>query len=110
MNRIITIGRELGRRLSEIMEIAYYDQEACSFVCLCRYEKQVKRCREKDPEENRTDAALEREILKIDKGRASYYNHFTGLEWGNREHYDLCMNTTNCEIKNLAQRLSGMFY
>lgn len=26
------------------------------------------------------------------------------------EHYDLCINTINCEIKNLAQRLSGMFY
>ena len=27
MNRIITIGRELGYRIAEKLQIAYYDQE-----------------------------------------------------------------------------------
>lgn len=86
------------------------DKEPARLFVYADMKSKIKRCREKDSEENRTDAVLEREILKIDKGRAAYYNYFTGLEWGNREQYDLCINTTNCEIKNLAQRLSGMFY
>lgn len=86
------------------------DKEPARLFVYADIKSRIVRCREKDPEENRTDAALEKEILKIDKGRAAYYNHFTGLEWGNRKNYDLCVNTTNCKIKNLAQRLSGMFY
>ena len=199
MNRIITIGREfgsggreLGRRLSEIMEVAYYDQEIiseiakrtelseqyvhqfmdqhpvfsypihiggrftnaahplleqsqqiyasqreiilemaehsdCIIVGRCAdfiladkkpvrlfihadMPSKIARCREKDPEEKRTDAELERAIKEIDKGRAAYYNRFTGLKWGDRRYYDLCINTTNWTIRHLAERLSGMLY
>lgn len=199
MSRIITIGREfgsggreLGRRLSEIMEIAYYDQEIiteiskrtkmsmqyvqevteqkpvfsypihtgrrfmatinpaleqsqqifsrqreiiremaersdCIIIGRCAdyiladkkpirlflyadMESRIARCRQKDPEENRTDAVLEKEIREIDKGRAAYYNYFTDQKWGDRRYYDLCVNTTSWVIKNLAQRLSGMLY
>lgn len=111
--------REILRELAEksdciiIGRCADYilaDREPARLFIYADMKSKIRRCREKDPEENRTDAVLEREILKIDKGRAAYYNHFTGQEWGNREHYDLCINTTNCEIKSLAQRLSGMFY
>lgn len=86
------------------------DKEPVRLFVYADMESRIARCREKDPEENRTDAVLEKRIREIDKGRAAYYNHFTGQKWGDRKYYDLCINTTSWVIKNLAQRLSGMLY
>lgn len=35
----------------------------------------------------------EKRILKIDKMRAKYYEHYTGRDWDNAHNYDLCLNT-----------------
>ena len=32
-------------------------------------------------------------VALTDKRRASYYRYFTGLEWNNADHYDLCLNS-----------------
>jgi cytidylate kinase len=37
---------------------------------------------------------LEKQILAIDKHRAEYYNYYTGREWENARHYDLCLNSS----------------
>ncbi len=37
---------------------------------------------------------LEKQILAIDKHRAEYYNYYTGREWENAKHYDLCLNSS----------------
>lgn len=36
---------------------------------------------------------IRRYVNKRDKGRASYYQHFTANTWGKAQHYDLCINT-----------------
>jgi cytidylate kinase len=36
---------------------------------------------------------LSDKITRIDKGRASYYKHYAGSNWGNLQAYDLCLNT-----------------
>ncbi len=36
----------------------------------------------------------EKEILAIDKHRAEYYNYYTGRDWENARHYDLCLNSS----------------
>ena len=52
---------------------------------------------------------MARKIRKIDKERARYYEFYTGLTWGDRSNYDLCINTTNTDIKQLVPALAKMF-
>lgn len=202
MNRIITIsrefgsgGREFGRRLSEALGIAYYDQEiireiakrtslseqyiqaitekrpifsypihigkslypmlnpvgsgfeqamavyqeqariitemasksACVIVGRCAdhilkeqnpfrifvyadMESKLKRCREKEPEdEGMTDKELKRHIMDVDKRRSQFYEFYTGHSWGDKLNFDLCINTTNTEIKKAVAVFAKLF-
>lgn len=34
-----------------------------------------------------------KDILRMDKKRATYYNYYTGQIWGNASNYDMCINT-----------------
>lgn len=61
------------------------------------------RCRERGAEhENLTDRELKQQISRVDKNRAKYYEFYTGHRWGERLNYDLCINTTDRSIKELA--------
>ncbi len=200
MNRIITIarefgsgGRELGKRLSELLGFAYYDKEiveeiarrtqlaesyvqqiieqkhtavfpinvgrtlshslsndyvmkqfaavyaeqanvlremsqksSCIIVGRCAdyilrdkdplrlfvyadIDSRMERCRLKaDETETLTDKQLRREILKIDKNRAAYYEYYTGRTWGDHANYDLCINTSRISVKECAKMLANM--
>lgn len=199
MNRIITVGREFGsggrefgKRLSEILGIAYYDQEIitelvnqtelseqyvrnivehkpvlafpihigrtfytagnpvieqsrmiyqkqcevirqmaeksdCVIVGRCadyilqesrpyriflyaEMEKKMSRCREMEPEQEKlTDKELQKKIKEVDKQRSRYYDFYTGQAWGSRINYDLCINSTNWTIKEIAEAVAGLF-
>ena len=37
-------------------------------------------------------------ILKTDKGRAGYYNFYSGKKWGQADTYDLCINSAKVGI------------
>lgn len=198
MNQIITIsrefgngGRELGRRLSELLHFAYYDQEIITEIAkrtdlaedyvrqvtetrpiisypihigvtfqrarneaiaqkaavfqeqcdllkelaeksncvivgrsadniLSAYapyrifvysdlESKMARCRLKGKEEQElSEHELKRQIRAVDKRRAEYYNFLTGQTWGDKENYDLCINTANRSIKKIAPGLAQM--
>ena len=65
-------------------------------------EWKVKRCRERaSAEEHLTDRELEKKIRQIDAGRARHQKLLTDRKWGAPEGYDLCINTTNLEIKKI---------
>ena len=77
-------------------------------------ESKIARCRKNEsadyPEgahseaaENLTDKELTRRIEQINKGRADYYEFYTGQKWGDKEYYDLCVNTSGRDIKVLAE-------
>lgn len=200
MNKIITIGREfgsggreLGRRLSEILGFAYYDKEIiseiakrtsmseqyvqtiidhkpifsfpihigrsfymsantsfeltmkvyqeqtriitemseksdCVIVGRCAdyilrefnpfrifvyadMDSKIKRCREKaSKDENLTDKELKQKITGIDKRRAKYYEFYTGHSWGDRLNFDICINTTQSAIKDIAPIIARFIY
>lgn len=46
-------------------------------------------------------------INKVEKRRAAYYNYYTGYTWGNPQYYDLCVNTSNHNLEDLADHIAG---
>ena len=73
-------------------------------------QSRVARCKQRSPEsESLSDKQIEKYIKTIDKDRAKFYSYFTGNKWGARENYDICINTTNTDIKQLVANLAKMF-
>ena len=68
----------------------------------------IERCREKQPDEQRTDRQLARMIKNIDKHRAKYYEFFTDRKWGDKRHYDICINTSAIDVKRAADMLAHL--
>ena len=70
-------------------------------------ESKVERCRLKALDgENLYDKELEKKILLIDKNRKNFHSLISNLDWGKKENYNLCINTSNIEIKNIIAPLS----
>lgn len=69
-------------------------------------ESKINRCREKAMEDEQlSDKELKHKILHIDKVRKKYYNLISPLEWGERNNYHLCLNTSNLDIKGVIPGL-----
>lgn len=70
-------------------------------------DKKIQRCRLKNEEDGSlSDKALKQKIKMVDKGRARYYEFFTGNKWGDKKNYDICVNTSNLPIKLIAENLA----
>ncbi len=66
-------------------------------------EAKLARCRSRAPaDEHLTDRELERKIRQIDKNRADNHDLIAAYRWGDRNGYDLCVNTTNVDIKDIV--------
>lgn len=73
-------------------------------------ESRIKRCVSRKPnDEELTEKQMMKQIKKIDKDRARYYSYYTGQKWGDPINYDLCINTTNCVIKEVVPVISKLF-
>ncbi len=71
-------------------------------------ESRIRRCHERAPEgEHLSDKEMRQMIQKVDKGRAKYYEFYTGSKWGDKSDYDLCINTSNVVIKELVPHLAA---
>ena len=69
----------------------------------------IARCRSKMNEsESFTDKQIAKRIAKIDKNRAKYYTFFTGQKWGDKLNYNLCVNTTDCDISQIVPHIAKM--
>lgn len=69
----------------------------------------LKRCREKNHEDDGlNDRQLERKIRHVDRNRARYYEYYTGRKWGDRNNYDLLLNTSSMSIKSLVHSLAEL--
>lgn len=55
-----------------------------------------------------TEKEMKQRIHEIDKGRAKYYDFYTGQKWGAKENYDLLVNTSDKDIKSLVKGLAPM--
>ena len=72
-------------------------------------DSKVERCLKRNEKaENLLRKKLVKKIKSIDKNRARYYNYYTGQKWGDILNYDICINTTNKDLKALVPNLAKM--
>ena len=80
------------------------------FFIYADMQSKIKRCREKAPEgELLTDDELVQKIKRTDRNRAKYYESYSGLSWGDKLDFDLCLNTSNVAIKNVVPGIADIF-
>ena len=73
-------------------------------------ESKIKRCIEKgEVGRDLNNRQIKRHIKKIDKHRKDYYNFYTGLKWGDKENYDVLINTSNKNIKDVVSEMIKIF-
>ena len=73
-------------------------------------DSRLKRYIKRSPESEKVaEKTIKKEIVRIDKERAQYYHYYTGKDWGSKENYDLCINTTNKDIKEIAKIIAKLF-
>ena len=51
---------------------------------------------------------MERRILQMDRGRANYYNYYTGHTWGDMRRYDLTLNSTTTGIQGAVELIAAL--
>ncbi len=72
----------------------------------------IERCRQRATnakEREMSDKEMARMIRRIDKSRAAYYEFYTGLTWGEKSHYDLCLNTACAPMDQLVLSIVRLF-
>ena len=70
----------------------------------------LERCRNRAEEgENLSDREMLRAMKRIDKARAEFHDIISDYKWGEKEGYDLCINTTGLEIKKVIPALAEYY-
>jgi len=83
------------------------DQNPFRVFVYADMESRIRRCLERD-DGSMSEKEIKQYIKTIDKGRAKYYDFFTGQKWGCMENYDLCINTSNAVIKDTVLGIARM--
>ena len=66
-------------------------------------ENKLQRCMSHKPDgEQFSENELRKHIAGLDKKRAKYYEFFSDQKWGARENYDLMVNTSGRETKQVS--------
>ena len=82
----------------------------CAVSGIGGYEGTDLKIPERNPEgEKFSEREIKIQINKIDKDRAKYYEYYTSQRWGDIRNYDLCINTTGLDIKNIVPHVAKMF-
>ncbi len=51
---------------------------------------------------------IERRIQQMDRGRANYYNYYTGHTWGDMRRYDLTLNSTIIGVEGAVDLIAAL--
>lgn len=71
------------------------------------HESKVVRCRNRAPEDERlSENELKRKMKQIDKSRAATYALVSEYPWGDKEAYQLCINTSGIMIPKMVSCLA----
>lgn len=88
-------------------DVILHDYNTINLFVYANMASKVKRCVEKaSKEENLTRKEMEQKIKQIDKNRQKFHEVLSSKTWGEKENYDLCINTTNTNIKTIIKPLS----
>lgn len=95
----IIVGRGADATLREC--------EPMNLFVYANMQSKMERCRQKrQDEKDMPDKELEKKIKQIDKNRRNYHRVISNLEWGEKENYHLCINTSGIEIKEMISPLA----
>ena len=93
----------VGRAADSILE----DYDPFRIFVYADEQSKLERCRKRAEEgENLTDREMLRAMKRIDKARAEFHDIISEYRWGDKESYDLCINTTGLEIKKVIPALA----
>lgn len=74
------------------------------FIYSSAMQERIERCYKKVPEDRiKSPKEMAKEIVKIDKNRAKYYNYYTEKNWGDMQNYNLCIDTSVVDIKTAVE-------
>jgi cytidylate kinase len=72
-------------------------------------DSKIERCRQREAKDSElNDKQLAKKINAINKKRRDYYEYYTGRNWGDKENYDLMINTSHMNIKEIAHNLATL--
>lgn len=84
------------------------DRKPFRIFIYAQMSSKIQRCRERGQfQTGLSDREMTRKIKAVDRARAGYYNFYTEQKWGEKESYDLCINTTAADLKALSKNLAG---
>lgn len=67
----------------------------------------LERCKQyASTNEQLSDKEIIKKMRQIDKARAYYHDMVSDLKWGEKRGYDLCVNTSNADIKEIVPALA----
>lgn len=95
----VIVGRcadDILRDMNPLRIFVYGDME----TKLERYRKRA------GSDEKMTDREILSNIRKIDKNRSEYYGLYTGKVWGDKQSYDLCINTSKISVERASELLA----
>ncbi|MBR0162215.1 MAG: cytidylate kinase-like family protein [Oscillospiraceae bacterium] len=96
----------VGRAADSILE-EYHPFRV--FVCADEASK-LERCRQRAPSgENLTDREILHEMKRIDRARAFFHDTISDHQWGEKDAYDLCINTSNTVIKSVVPAIAAYY-
>lgn len=106
-NRILKSIAERGNAVivGRCANVILKDYNPINIFVYADMESKVKRCKEKGTD-NLTDKELINKIKDVDKNRQAFNNLISNITWGNKENYDLCINTSNINIKDIIVPLA----
>lgn len=88
-------------------DIILNDYNTINLFVYANTDSKVKRCLEKaSKDENLTIKEMKQKMKQIDKNRQKFHDLLSNKTWGDKENYDLCINTTNVNIKTIIKPLS----
>ena len=88
-------------------DIILKEQNPLKLFVYADMESKIARCRERAPEgEGLADKEMAKMIRRINKSRARTHSYLSSIPWGNRAGYHLCVNTTDTDIKAMAELLA----
>lgn len=72
-------------------------------------QSKIARCLEREQDkESFTEKKMRKYIKNVDKNRARYYDFYTGLVWGDKLNYDICVNSTGLNLDDVVPHIAKM--